>query len=62
MQSTNLHKGTNILTCNELFTIGKSIIAFVLQEVVKAINVVFKKLMMWPMYDKMKVVMTEYKN
>jgi len=33
-----------------------------LQEVVRAINVVFKKLMMWPVSDKMQVVMTKLKN
>ncbi len=57
-----LAHGANTLTCSELFTIGRSTIAFVLQEVVRAINVVFKKLMMWPMGDNMQVVMIQFKN
>lgn len=48
-----LAQGVNIVTCSELFTIGRSIIVLVFREVVKAINVVLKKLMMCPMGDKM---------
>ncbi len=54
--------GANTLTCSELFTIKRSTLALMLQEVVRAINVVFKKLMMWPMGDNMQVVMIEFKN
>jgi len=54
--------GVNTLTCSELFTIRRSTIALMLHEVVRAINVVFKKLRMWPMGDNMQVVMIEFKN
>jgi hypothetical protein len=46
--------GSNLLTCDELFTIGKSIIRLVLYEVVKIMNnMVFKNLITWPMGQKM---------
>ncbi len=52
-----LTQGANILTCNELFTIGRSIVGLVFREVVMAINVVFKKLIIWPTGDKMQSIM-----
>ncbi len=57
-----LAQGGNILAYSELFAIGRSIIALVFWKVVRAINVVFKRLKIWPMGDKMQVVMTKFKN
>lgn len=57
-----LTQGANILTCSELFTIGRSIVSLVFCEVVMAINVVFKKLITWPMGDKMQSIMMGFKN
>jgi hypothetical protein len=45
-----------------LFAIGRSIVALVLHEVVMAINFVFRKLITWPLGDKMQVVMFDLKN
>ncbi len=36
-------------------------IAFVLREVIIAINIVFKKFINWPMGDKMQIVMLDFK-
>jgi hypothetical protein len=44
-----LAHGCNFLICNELFTIGKSITSLVLHRFFDAVNVVFKKLISWPM-------------
>ncbi len=44
-----LAHGYNFLICNELFTIGKSITSLVLHIFFDAVNVVFKKLISWPM-------------
>ncbi len=53
---------SNLLTCNELFTIGKTIIRLVLYEVVKIMNnMVFKNLITWPMGQKMEDVILEFK-
>jgi hypothetical protein len=57
-----LAQGGKFLICSELFAIGRSIIAFVFQKIVRAINVVFKRLKMWHAGDKMQVVMTKFKN
>ncbi len=57
-----LTQGANILTCSELFTIGHSIVGLVFCEVVMAINVVFKKLITWPMGDKMQSITMGFKN
>jgi hypothetical protein len=54
--------GANILTFNKLFIIGRSIVSFYVSKMVMAIDVVFKEFMMWPIGDKMKVVMMELKN
>ncbi len=45
--------GCNFLICNESFIIGKSITSLVLHEFVDAVNVVFKKLISWPMGTEM---------
>ncbi len=57
-----LTQGANILTCSELFTIGRSIVSLVFHEVVMTINVVFKKLITWPMGDKMQPIVMGFKN
>jgi hypothetical protein len=49
-------QGKNTLTCSELFAIGWSFVALVICKVVMAINSVFRKLITWPMGDKMQVV------
>lgn len=56
-----LFHGSNLLTCNEQFVIGKSIVGLVIWKVVKVINVVFRNLISWPMGQKMEVVMLEFK-
>ncbi len=47
-----------MLTCNKLFTIGKSIVGLVICEIV---NIVFKSLIAWTMGQKMEDVMLEFK-
>jgi hypothetical protein len=55
-------QGVNILTYSELLTIGHSIVGLVFHEVVMTINVVFKKLITWPMDDKMQSIMMGLKS
>lgn len=52
-----LFHGSNLLTYNKLFAISKSTIGFVIHEVVKVINMMFKSLISWPMGQNMEVVM-----
>jgi len=40
--------GANLLICTEFFVICKSIVSLVLHEFVIALNIVFKKLTIWP--------------
>jgi hypothetical protein len=56
-----LSHGSNMLTCNELFAIGTSTVGFVIHEVVKVVNIMFKSLITWPMGLKMEDVMLEFK-
>jgi hypothetical protein len=59
-----IHKfshGSNLLTCSELFSIGKSTIRFVLHEVAKVKNIMFKSLIAWHVGQKMEDVMLEFK-
>jgi hypothetical protein len=56
-----LFHGLNMLTCNELFVIGTSITGLVTCEVVRAMNIMFKSLIAWPMGPKMEDVMLEFK-
>jgi len=56
-----LSHGSNMLTCNELFAIGTSIVGLVIHEVVKVVNIMFKSLIAWPMGLKMEDVMLEFK-
>jgi len=56
-----LFHGSNMLTCNELFAIGTSIVGLVIHEVVRVVNIMFKSLISWPMGLKMKDVMLELK-
>lgn len=51
----------NFLICNELFIIGKSITSLVLHEFVDAINVVFKKLISWPMGAELCSILNDFK-
>jgi hypothetical protein len=57
-----LAQGVNILTCSELFAIVCSIIGHVSYEVVMAINIMFQKLVTWPMNEKMQSIMTGKKS
>jgi hypothetical protein len=56
-----LFHGSNLLTCSELFSIGKSTVRFVFREVVKAKNIMFKSLIARLMGQKMEDVMLELK-
>jgi hypothetical protein len=49
------------MVCNELFAIGKSIVSKVLHEFVIAMNVVFKKLIAWPIRIEMATMMENFK-
>jgi hypothetical protein len=57
-----LFYGSNLLTYNELFAISKSTIGFVIHEVVKVINMMFKSLISWPIGQNMEVVMLKFKD
>jgi hypothetical protein len=57
-----LTQSANILTCSELFTIWHYIVGLVFREIVMAINVVFKNLIIWPIGDKMQSIMMGFKN
>jgi hypothetical protein len=39
-----IHKLSHVLTSNELFAIGTSIVGLVIHEVVKVVNIMFKSL------------------
>ncbi len=56
-----LFHGSNLLTCSELFSIGKSIVRFVLHEVTKVKNIMFKSLITWSVGQKMEDAMLEFK-
>jgi len=56
-----LSHGSNMLTCNELFAIGTSMVGLVIHEVVKVVNIMFKSLIAWPMGLKTEDVMLEFK-
>ncbi len=56
-----LSHGSNSLTCNELFVIGKSMVGSVLQEIVRAINIVFRSLISCLVGQKMEVEMMNFK-
>jgi hypothetical protein len=43
----NLSHSSNLLICNELFAINKSIVGLVIYEVVRVINKMFKSLISW---------------
>jgi hypothetical protein len=45
----------NILTCSGLFAIGRSSITFVLHKMVMVINLVFSKLITWPVVIRCKL-------
>jgi hypothetical protein len=47
--------------CNEFFFVGEPIMYLVIQEVIVTINVVFRKIISWPIGDKMEVVMLGFK-
>jgi hypothetical protein len=57
-----LFHSSNLLTYNELFAISKSPIVFVIHEIVKVINMMFKSLISWPMGQNMEVVMLKFKD
>lgn len=43
-----LTQGANLLTCSEIFVVGRNSISMLLQDVVHAINVVFRGEITWP--------------
>ncbi len=56
-----LVQGYILLMCNEFFFVGESIVYLVIQKVVVAINVMFRKIISWLISDKMEVVMHGFK-
>jgi len=61
--SRNVYKlahSAKILVCSELFTIGKSIISFVLHEFVKVVNITLRNFISWPIIAKSNVVMESF--
>ncbi len=62
--SCALHKlthGANMYLCSKLLAIEKNILALILREFVKFVNIVFKSFIRCPKGRKMKVLMTEFK-
>jgi hypothetical protein len=57
-----LAHGVNILTCSELFAIGRSTVGRAIHEVVNSINVVFRSQISWPQGDELLQVMSDFKN
>ncbi len=57
-----LSHGSNLLTCSQLFAIGKSIVSLIICKVVKTINIMFKSLISWPMGQNMEVIMLKCKD
>ncbi len=55
-----LAHGANFLICDDLFAIGKSIVTLVLYEV-DVVNVIFNKLISWPIGLEMQVIMEDFK-
>ena len=53
--------GANILTCSELFAIGRSTVGRAIREVVNAINIVFRDLISWPQGEQMQAVMAGFR-
>jgi len=58
----NLSHGSNLLICNELFAIDKSIVGLVIYEVVRTINIMFKSLISWLVGQEMECVMLKFKD
>jgi hypothetical protein len=50
-----------LLICDDLFAIRKSIVALVLYEVVDVVHVIFKRLISWPIGLEMQVIMENFK-
>ncbi len=42
----------NLLVCSELFSVGRSIVSFVVRKVIKVINIIFKRMISWPSRSK----------
>jgi hypothetical protein len=57
-----LVQGVNILTCSELFAIGRSTVGRAIQEVVNGINVVFRSQISWPHGDQLLQVMSDFRS
>jgi hypothetical protein len=55
-------QGCNLLICNELFTVGRSIVSIVLKEIIIGINIIFKKVLSWPIGNKIQTVMQGFKS
>jgi hypothetical protein len=56
-----LAHGANLLTCSELFAIGRSTVGLVIREVVSAINVVYRDVIWWPRNQELYEVMADFK-
>jgi hypothetical protein len=56
-----LAQGYNLLVCNEFLFVGESIMYLVIQAIVVAINVMFRKIISWPIGDKMEIVIHGFK-
>ncbi len=50
-----------MLLCNEMFTIGCSMMSLVFREVIQNINIAFWKLIVWHVDRKMETTMNEFK-
>jgi hypothetical protein len=56
-----LAHGYNFLICSKLFAIGKSIVSLVLHEFFALVNIVFRKLISWPVGVDMCIVINDFK-
>ncbi len=51
----------NFLICSKLFAIGKSVVSLVLHEFVALVNIVFRKLISWPVGADMCIILNGLK-
>ena len=56
-----LVQGVNILTCSEMFAIGRSTVGRTIRKVINAVNVVFRSQILWPEGDQLLQVMSDFK-
>jgi hypothetical protein len=55
-------QGYNLLICNELFNVGRSIVSVVFKEIIIGINIVFNKVLFWPIGNKIQTIMQGFKS